>query len=270
MKKALPLTLSLVIPAYNEEHHLKACLDAVAKQTILPDEVIVVDNNSTDRTAEIAKSYKFVKVIKANKQGVVFARDAGFNAAKSDIIGRIDADTILPSHWVDYVKKFYMLDNLNTAWTSGCYYYNVRLPYLFGWAQNLIVFRMDAALLGHNILWGSNMALPRQQWLAICAQVCHRTDIHEDIDLAIHLHRMGYKIKYEPHHKVGAKLRRVRSHRSDLWENLQWWPRSLRVHDVKGWWVSWLVGVGLVYVMSPVPVILEKIARIFGQKPLGE
>lgn len=268
-KKAL--TLSIVIPAYNEEHHLKRCLDAIAKQTVKPDEVIVVNNNSADGTAKIAKGYPFVKVIDEKRQGVVFARDIGFDTASSDIIGRIDADTILPPDWVSYVKRFYGNERRqDSAWTSGCYYYNVRLPRFFGWVQSLIVFRMNQMLLGHHILWGSNMALTREQWQAVRGMVCHRTDIHEDIDLAIHLHRLGHGIVYEPRHRVGAKLRRVRSHRNDLWENLQWWPRSLRVHHIKGWVISWAVGVGLVYLCSPIPIMFDRLARFFGRRTLPE
>src|SRR5437868_10767389 len=94
-----PLTLSIVIPAYNEENYLKACLDSVAKQSLKPDEVIVVDNNSTDRTVEIAKRYKFVKVLYEKRQHQVFAQATGFNAAKGEILGRIDADSILSPDW---------------------------------------------------------------------------------------------------------------------------------------------------------------------------
>jgi glycosyltransferase involved in cell wall biosynthesis len=94
------LTLSIVIPVYNEQCHLKACLDAIANQTESPDEVIVVDNNSTDRTLAIAESYPFVKILKEKKQGVLAVRTKGFNSARSSIIGRIDADTVLPPGWV--------------------------------------------------------------------------------------------------------------------------------------------------------------------------
>ncbi len=106
-----PLSLSLVIPAYNEERHLAACLDAVSRQAVMPSEVIVVDNNSTDRTAEIARSYPFVRVVQEPRQGIVFARNAGFDAARGDIIGRIDADTIIPSDWTKHVLAFFCRAN---------------------------------------------------------------------------------------------------------------------------------------------------------------
>src|SRR5258708_13450803 len=89
------LTLSLVIPAYNEERYLKACLEAVAQQTISPIEVIVVDNNSTDKTADIAQSYNFVRLVSEKKQGRGHARNKGFDLAIGDNIGRVEFDTVL-------------------------------------------------------------------------------------------------------------------------------------------------------------------------------
>nr|MDQ2973765.1 glycosyltransferase [bacterium] len=67
------MTLSLVIPVYNEEYNIKRCLTAIAGQTIMPDEVIVVDNNCVDKTIEIAKSFGFVTVVKEPKQGRTYA-----------------------------------------------------------------------------------------------------------------------------------------------------------------------------------------------------
>jgi glycosyltransferase involved in cell wall biosynthesis len=51
-------TITVVIPTYNEEDYIKPCLDAVFAQTVLPDEVIVVDNNSTDKTVEIVSKFQ--------------------------------------------------------------------------------------------------------------------------------------------------------------------------------------------------------------------
>ena len=62
-KKAL--TLSIVIPVYNEQDQIKGCLDAIKNQTIAPQEVIVVDNNSNDNSIAIAKKYAFVRIITA-------------------------------------------------------------------------------------------------------------------------------------------------------------------------------------------------------------
>jgi glycosyltransferase involved in cell wall biosynthesis len=121
-----PLTLSLIIPAYNEENYLRGCIESIAKQSVKPDEVILVNNNSTDKTLEIAAEFDFVRVINEPKQGIVYARNRGFDAAKSDIIGRIDGDSRLPSDWVAQVKHFYADDaHQKSAITGGGYFYNI-------------------------------------------------------------------------------------------------------------------------------------------------
>jgi glycosyltransferase involved in cell wall biosynthesis len=257
MKKS-QLTLSIVIPAYNEEHHLRACLESIARQTIQPDEVVLVDNNSHDRTAEIAKNFTFVRVVHEDRQGLVFARNRGFDEAKSDIIGRIDADTVLPTTWVEHVKAFYANPHYRQmAWSGAGYFYNVRLPRLVAWTYQLLAFRLNKLLIGHYTLWGSNMAILRPQWLAGRNALCQRTDIHEDLDLAMHVAEAGFAITYDPFNSVRAELRRVHTNRHQLWEYLQWWPRTLQVHNKKTWLVCWFFGAFLLYIATFVLLFLE-------------
>ncbi len=241
MQKAL--TLSIVIPAYNEEGHIQACLEAIARQSVMPDEVIVVDNNSSDKTATLARQFKFVRILREENQGIIFARNAGFNAATSDIIGRIDADTILPANWVRYVKDFYSkTDHKNHALTGNGVFYNVSFPPepINGWVQGQIVFRVNRFLLGHYILWGSNMALPNTAWKAVRDKVCLRNDIHEDLDLAIHLHRHGYQITYKENLRVELEMKRIFKNRKALYGNLMMWPRTVRTHGRWTWIFGWL------------------------------
>lgn len=229
-----PLSLSIVIPAYNEEDHILACLKAIAAQTIPPDEVIVVDNNSTDRTVARAREFTFVTIVRESTQGVVFARNRGFNAAKGDIIGRIDADTVLPPDWVEYVHDFYSTNPM-TLLTGGCYFYDLHWPKFFGWVQGQIAFRMNRIILGHYISWGSNMAIPAAMWRNIRSELCARTDIHEDIDLSIHLRRHGYTVTYREGLKVGIDSRTANQHnRAQQLEYMEMWPQTVRVHHLHG------------------------------------
>jgi glycosyltransferase involved in cell wall biosynthesis len=249
MKKAL--ALSLIIPAYNEEQHLKDCLDSVASQTQLPDEVIVVDNNSTDRTVEIAKSYPFVRLLKAKQQGIVYARNAGFNAARSNLIGRIDADSVLPPNWVEEILAFYTSpEHHNSALTGGGTYYNVPFPHLSRLAFDFLAFRVNRIALGHHFLYGSNMVLPQDIWRDVKKMVCVRTDIHEDVDLAIHVHELGYQIVYRYSFQVGTKLRRVFQDHDKLWAVLMLWPQTYRVHGKPIWVTGW-IGAILLYILTP-------------------
>jgi glycosyltransferase involved in cell wall biosynthesis len=78
--------VSVIIPCFNEEAVLANCLEALRAQTSVPLEVIVVDNNSSDKTALIAKKFG-VKVVQEKQQGLIPARNKGFSVAKGDILG---------------------------------------------------------------------------------------------------------------------------------------------------------------------------------------
>jgi glycosyltransferase involved in cell wall biosynthesis len=267
MNKAL--TITIVIPVYNEEDHLKGCLNSIAAQTVEPDDVIVVDNNSTDKSVEIARQYNFVRVIKEKKQGIVYARDAGFEGAKSDIIGRIDGDSILPRDWVEYVKKFYETEShRDHALTGGGYFYNLRLPRLNGWLQGQLAFRVNRFVAGHYILWGSNMAIMKSMWQMVNKDLCRRDDIHEDMDLAIHLHNHGTEITYHEGLRVKVKLKRAVTNRKTLKHHMSRWPNTLRAHGYKKWWMGVLGNLFLWYVAQPFFLTLEFLARLMGKKGL--
>lgn len=263
-------SLSIVIPVYNEEKLLERCLQSIADQSVKPDQVIVVDNNSTDRSMEIAHTFPFVTILREPKQGIVHARDTGFNAVTSDIICRIDGDSVLPKNWLYRVRRFYESDRKNNhALTGGGYFYNVRLPRLNGWVQSQLVLRINRFVIGHYILWGSNMAFPRDLWLKVRGTVCHRDDIHEDLDLSIHLHRQGVKITHHGRLRVGAYVKRVFNGREYLRGHMDRWPQSLRVHGYKRWPFILLINWWLWYIVQPLGFFLEYTARLFGRKPLN-
>lgn len=237
-------------------------MQSVARQTAKPFEVIVVDNSSTDATAAVAGSFPFVRLVHETKQGLVYARNAGFSAAKGDVIGRIDADVLLPPDWTRRIQAFYASpENLNRIWSGSGHFYNVRPSWLVDYAYRLLAFRFNELLLGHGTLWGSNMAMLRSQWQALHGTVCQRTDIHEDLDLAVHADLMGYVVTYDFSNRVAAELRRVHSGRQELWSYLQWWPRTLRSHGKKTWTICWFFGAFLLYLAVFVLVAIEQFMR---------
>ncbi len=259
VKKIKPLTLSIIIPVYNDARYLRVCLESIQKQSVAPDEVIVVDNNSTDDSAEVALEYGFVTLLKEKKQGVFYARNKGFNSARSQILGRIDSDTILPKNWVAFVKKFYSdPDHQDDALTGSGYFYNVPLRRLHQFIVGQITFRMNRFLLGHYIVWGSNMAVPRKVWFAVRGDVCERDDIHEDLDLAIHMHRHAFQITYRSKLVVGVVMRRVLTDFRSLRPRMLMWPNTLKAHSNPKWVFGWL-GAYALFIFSPLIIVANKI-----------
>lgn len=117
------MRLSFVVPAYNEEAYLPACLDSICEQIrTLPAgtcEVIVVNNASTDRTREVALRYPGVTVVDEPRKGLTFARQAGFAASTGALIANVDADSRLTPHWVTNVLTTFAEAEANTAAKSS-------------------------------------------------------------------------------------------------------------------------------------------------------
>jgi len=100
------MLISVVVPAYNEETSVGRCLDSLVRQeTAYPFEVIVVDNNSSDQTAAVAAAYDRVRVISEPRKGIVTARQAGQEAALGPVVAHTDADSELPSNWIESIGR---------------------------------------------------------------------------------------------------------------------------------------------------------------------
>jgi glycosyltransferase involved in cell wall biosynthesis len=98
------MLVSVVIPAYNEELMIKRCLDSVRAQTYKDIEIVVCDNNSTDRTVSIAEQHAD-KVVREKQQGPVFALDRGAREASGDIVAFTGADCMPQKDWIESLVK---------------------------------------------------------------------------------------------------------------------------------------------------------------------
>jgi len=135
--------ISFIIPCYNEEEHIKDCIRSIrANVWYVPYEIIVVDNNCTDKTAEIAES-ELAIVIKESRKGVVFARQAGYETAKGFLIANIDADSKITDGWI--WEALSRISNDETVAVSGPLEYDgagiglrvmTKLYYLLGKVSN--------------------------------------------------------------------------------------------------------------------------------------
>lgn len=192
----LMLKLSLIIPVYNEERHIEACLDAISTQTVVPHEVIVVDNNCSDRTLEIAKKYPFVKILKEKKQGLIHGRNLGFNSAKGDILGRIDADSVIDPNWVELVLKAFeenkdLMGVTGLARTSVSMFKSPKSKIMSKSYFWMVDFQMKT-----QVMWGANMAIRREAWPAVRGEVAlNDSEVHEDQDLSLCMAAKGMLIE---------------------------------------------------------------------------
>ncbi len=101
------MDITLIIPAYNEEHYIGATLAAAQKAGKGRfKEIMVVDNASTDNTAEVARQ-NGARVIFQSQKGLTHARQAGYESVSSELIAFIDADTLITAQWLDIAERVF-------------------------------------------------------------------------------------------------------------------------------------------------------------------
>lgn len=221
-------TLDIVIPCYNEADTIGACLDALLAQGADVSNVIVVDNNSTDETPTVVKSYAkkhaAIRLVTEQRQGVQFARNTGFDKAKSDIIGRIDADTVLGKGWAAEVRRYYATNPEVAAASGHSGYYDLPFAKLTDFLTDLFAHAANRKLADSHTMYGANMTLRRDTWREIRGEVCMRNGIMEDQDLGYHVTAHGNRTGYIKHAEASVSGRRMRMSPLRYWRyNKQWW-----------------------------------------------
>jgi len=180
-------------------------------QEVEADEIIVVDNNSKDKTAEIAKKMG-ARVVPETIQGMTPARNRGFNSAKYDIIARIDSDVVVPQNWIKQIKKTFARTDYD-AFTGP-----VRFSDLFKKPSSTLASRMYLESLrllnnGDRFLQGPNMVLKRDMWLKVRGNInLDDKKVHEDIDLSLNILKVGGVIGLDPKLVVQISARRIKKH----------------------------------------------------------
>jgi glycosyltransferase involved in cell wall biosynthesis len=97
------IKISVIIPALNEEKFLPTCLQSLNKQDFdLPYEIIVVDNNNSDRTAAVASELGAL-VVSEPRRGITWARQKGVEVARGEIIAYVDANTYVGADWLSQI-----------------------------------------------------------------------------------------------------------------------------------------------------------------------
>jgi glycosyltransferase involved in cell wall biosynthesis len=118
------LTISVIVCAHNEERFIARCLHSVLAQTRLPDEIILINNASTDRTGAVAASIPGVRVIDEPRKGLVVARERGRQEARADLLVYIDADCRAPLTWLERIAERFEEDEDLIALSGNYRFYD--------------------------------------------------------------------------------------------------------------------------------------------------
>lgn len=234
-------SVGIVIPAYNEEATIRACVTAAIGQTSPAAEIIVVDNKSTDQTPHILDELISenpdapIRILRQEQsQGITPTRNMGFDAVTSEIIGRIDSDTLLEPDWVENVQKVFLDPEVQAA-TGPVVYYDMPLRRYMARADDTARKAMYRLATSYHFLFGTNMAMRREAWEAIRDEICLDADkeMHEDIDLSVHLYDQGLKAVYSSQMLAGMSARRIDDTPKDFYDYVQRFDRTYRHHGIR-------------------------------------
>ncbi len=186
------MEISLVIPAHNEAKYIGPCLDSVVAHAARFKEIVVIDNASTDETAEIVRRYPRVRIVQVTDKGLTKARQAGLEATTSEFVAYIDADCRLPAQWYSTAERLIARYPNGVSWSGPAKYFDApsmlwRLQLSLGWwASAPLMYRA----IGY-MLFGANFIVRRSAMEAIGGFDPDVVFYGEDMTLAKRLHTQG-------------------------------------------------------------------------------
>ncbi|GIG39766.1 glycosyltransferase [Cellulomonas phragmiteti] len=239
---ARPVTVSVVIPVRDDTTHLEVCLTLLAQQTRAPDEVVVVDNGSTDDSAQVARRHG-ARVVEEPHPGIPAAAAAGYDAARGDLVLRLDADTRPGPDWVAHAVRVLADPRVDAVTGSGRFDLPGPGGVVVARAYLGAYYTLGHLAAGHPVVWGSSAAFRADAWRRVRDHVTRTEDVHDDLDLAMAL-GPGARVVVDRSWCVGVSARSVRPGR-------QWVPRFGRAFRTlhRQWrvmppWERWAVRFG--------------------------
>lgn len=232
-------SVAIIIPAYNEEETIVRCLESCIDQTSKADEIIVVNNNSVDETVKLVKKFQKdhpdqnILLFNEKTQGITPTRNRGFEEAKSEILGRIDADSTISNNWVETVRETFS-DKEVAASTGPVQYYDMPLVDLGLKVDEKIRNTLYKMSKDHKFLFGSNMAIRATVWKDVSTLTHPDPDdeLHEDIDLALTLCENDYDVVYDPNMVGAMSARRLEDSPRKFYYYVMRFERTFKVHNV--------------------------------------
>ncbi|MFE4105683.1 hormogonium polysaccharide biosynthesis glycosyltransferase HpsE [Almyronema epifaneia] len=217
--------VTVAIPTFNGEQRLPQVLECLLRQVNLEKivwEVLVVDNNSTDATAKITRHYQqtwpsdsSLQYCFAAKQGAAFARQKAIEVAQGDIVAFLDDDNLPAENWVEQVAQFAIAHPQAGAFGSriyGCF--EVEPPQQI--AEKIAPFlaivnrgeEPHQYYANQRVLPpGAGLAVRKQAWvesvpanlfLNYLGQCANANTASEDLEVLIHIQKVGWQIWHNP------------------------------------------------------------------------
>ena len=186
---------SIFIPVYNAEKTITEVLDSIKAQSIPFDEIIVINDCSTDKTLNYLESFKDINIFNnSENKGLSFCRNIGIENSKNEIVASIDADVVLDKLWFEkissHIKKNITMcgGNLSEKYTDNIYNKWRSIHYKQNWGNKNIV--------NPAFLFGCNTIQKKTTWKKINGYDESFKLNGEDIDYSFRVRKEGFDLFY--------------------------------------------------------------------------
>ncbi len=220
--------VSLYIPCYNAERYIGQTIEGALRQTYSLEEIIVVDDGSTDQTREIAARYPVRVVAHDRNRGVTAARNTGFRCARNELVASLDADCVPEPDWLEQLIP--LLDDLKVGAAGGRLEETHLTSIADRWRQaHLPEDWGNALVVNPPFLFGANGLYRKSAWERVGGYDEGTFRAYgEDIYLCRRLRDLGYELIYSPLALVKhIKQDTVRSVLNTRWN---WWRYGVQAY----------------------------------------
>ena len=233
-------TVSVVVACRNEEKNLPHLLWALHSQNINDFELILVNDHSTDRTAEIMQDatlhFENIRIIQAQKQGKKAALREAILAAKGNLIITTDADCIPAERWVETILAFQVKNDCDliiapVRMTENDTFFSKIESLEF---STLIASGAGAAGNGMPIMCnGANLAFRRQSWLDAWPDINEDEMSGDDIFLLLSIKKRAGKIRFLKSEKAFVSTKSAGNITAFFKQRQRWTAKSKSYNDLQ-------------------------------------
>ena len=227
--------VSILIPAYNEEKNISKTIESVLKLNYPKNkiEIIVIDDSSTDKTAQIAEKFKNVKVIynKHNGPGKASALNAGLKHVSGDFFAVVDADSEIEEDSLKNIMGYFddkktgaVISSIKIKNPKNVYQHIQRLEYILSTFMRKLMSKIDTLHITPGVLSVYKSALIKK------LGGFDENNITEDLEIALRLRINNYSVKISPDSITYTK---VPSNFKELWNQRIRWFRGFIYNHLK-------------------------------------
>ena len=215
-------SVSFIVPAFNEVHRLPACLTSIRAQKG-DFELIVVDNNSNDGSAEIARQFTD-KVVTCTEQGIGATRNCGAAASTAELLAFIDADAVLCPQWLE--RGHAHLVSCRYDAVTGLNFFSepsfLRFVLYNTYSIGFLLFLAARSMAGRPVVAGNNLLIRKR---TLDAARGFPRFVGEDIKLSSILNASGCRVGFCPSMRISYSSRRFR--REGFFRVVRLWLETL-------------------------------------------